>query len=84
MNERLLTLAETAIVLRCSLDTVKRRIRSGVIPVFRDGRIVRVRELDLRSYVALHVTAPRSAPPGRRPHVAGGRRRLPARRLWDA
>src|SRR5438093_1361646 len=46
VNERLLTLAETAMVLGCSLDTVKRRVRSGAIPVFRDGRIVRVRESD--------------------------------------
>ena len=83
MNDRLLTLGETARVLGCSLDTVKRRVRSGSIPVFRDGRIVRVRESDLRSYVALHVTAPRQVAASRRPLVAGGRRRLPARRLWD-
>jgi excisionase family DNA binding protein len=84
VNERLLTLAETALVLGCSLDTVKRRVRSGGIPVFRDGRIIRVRESDLRSYVALHITAPLPAAVGRRPLVAGGRRRLPEGRLWDS
>lgn len=84
MNERLLTLAEAARVLGCSLDTVKRRVRSGAIPVFRDGRIVRVRESDLRSYVALHVSAHRPGAILRRPLVASGRRRLPVRRLWDS
>jgi excisionase family DNA binding protein len=84
VSARLLTLAETAILLRCSLDTVKRRVRSGAIPVFRDGRIVRVRESDLQSYVALHVTAPRRVAVVRRSLVATDRRRLPVRRLWDS
>jgi excisionase family DNA binding protein len=84
VNGRLLTLAETAIALGCSLDTVKRRVRSGAIPVFRDGRIVRVRESDLQSYVALHVTAPRRVAVVRRPLVATDRRRLPVGRLWDS
>ena len=83
MNERLLTLAETAIALGCSLDTVKRRVRSGRIPVFRDGRIVRVRESDLRSYVAFHVTAPVTAAADHRPLIAASRRPVRGGRLWD-
>jgi excisionase family DNA binding protein len=52
VTDRLLTLDEVARTIGCSVATVKRRVRAGLIPVFRDGRIVRLREADLRRYVA--------------------------------
>jgi len=51
MTERLLTFEEAARELRCSLATVKRRVRAGELPVFRDGRIVRVRSTDLERFI---------------------------------
>lgn len=91
MTERLFTLDEVADILGVSIATVKRRIRSGALPVFRDGRIVRVRERDLRAYIASHVdSVGELAPPVRRPaghirrprrHAASGGRVV---RLWDA
>jgi excisionase family DNA binding protein len=47
----LLTMPEVAEELSCSLATVKRRVRSGALPVVRDGRIVRVRTSDLERYL---------------------------------
>jgi excisionase family DNA binding protein len=80
VNNCLLTRAQAAEELGCSLSTLKRRIAAGDIPVFLDGRLVRIREADLRRYVLERV--------GRR--VAGGSTRpagvvLPAgARLSDA
>jgi excisionase family DNA binding protein len=51
MNDRLLTRAQVAAELSCSTSTVKRRIRTGELPAVFDGRLVRVRESDLRRYV---------------------------------
>jgi excisionase family DNA binding protein len=66
----LLTLEEVAGELRCSVPTVRRRIRAGALPTYRDGRLVRVREDDLRRYVAERVgrssmAAAPAAPTGR-------------------
>lgn len=55
MRDELLTLPQVAARLSCSVATVKRRIRSGALPAYRDGRLVRVRELDLDRYIAAHV-----------------------------
>ena len=46
--EALLTIEETAKVMNSSVKTVHRRIKSGDLPVVRDGRIVRIRPEDLR------------------------------------
>lgn len=80
MTGRLLTLAEVADALGCSVATVKRRIRSGVLPAFVDGRLVRVRDSDLARYVAERVARRSSG----RPVLAGAGSRLPSNaRLWD-
>jgi excisionase family DNA binding protein len=76
---RLLTLQDVAHELRCSVPTVKRRIRSGALPTYRDGRLVRVREDDLRRYVAERVCR-RSQTSDR---AAAGRALGPGERLWD-
>jgi excisionase family DNA binding protein len=49
---RLLSLAETADLLGCSMKTLQRRVQAGDLPVIRDGRLVRVHPEDLRRYVA--------------------------------
>jgi excisionase family DNA binding protein len=46
-----LTLSEVAAELHCSLATVKRRVHSGALPVVRDGRIVRIRAVDLERFL---------------------------------
>ncbi len=75
----LLTRGEVADELGCSVATVKRRIRSGALPAFADGRLVRVRETDLQRYVAERTV--------RRAHglelAASGRALPPGARLWD-
>lgn len=53
LPEPLLTIEQTADALNMSPETVRRRIKSGQLPVIRDGRIVRVRPADLRAYIAL-------------------------------
>jgi excisionase family DNA binding protein len=78
-DSELLTLSEAAGELRCSVATVKRRIRSGALPAYRDGRLVRVRAVDLRRYVAERVT--RSTPGGWGQRAGVTLR--PGERLWD-
>jgi excisionase family DNA binding protein len=77
VNERLLTLTETADLLGVSVATVKRRVRAGAVPVFRDGKIVRVRECDLRRYVTGRIET-RRAPA----LLAIGVDLHPGERLW--
>jgi excisionase family DNA binding protein len=77
---RLLTLREVADELRCSVPTVKRRIAVGVLPTYRDGRLVRVREDDLRRYVAERVCHCAQAS---EPTRASGRTLREGERLWD-
>lgn len=78
MTDRLLTLREAAAVLGCGLTSIKRRVAAGQLPVFRDGRIVRVRERDLARFVAERVQ--RRVPAAPRPAGCD----LPAEgRLWD-
>ncbi len=53
MSERLLlTFYEVALELGCSAKSVQRRVSAGVLPVFQDGRIRRVRRVDLEAYIA--------------------------------
>ena len=56
MSERLLTIEEAAGQLGCSTRTLRRRIDDGSLPAFRDGRLVRMRDVDLERYVAANVT----------------------------
>jgi len=49
---RLLTLREAAGILNTSLETLRRRVRDGDLPVIRDGRIVRVHPADLQLYIS--------------------------------
>jgi excisionase family DNA binding protein len=90
---RLLTVAEVAKLLGVSTDTVKRRIQSGKLLAFRDERILRVRESDLRRYIAGMLTdadlppvrasaAPRSAR-ARRVGTPVRSRRSTVVRLWE-
>lgn len=80
MTARLLTLDEAAGRLSCSTRTLRRRIRDGSLPSFRDGGLVRVRDVDLERYVAANVARVEL-------HRAGVRTAgvvLPSRaRLWD-
>jgi excisionase family DNA binding protein len=76
---RLLTLVEAADELRCSVATIKRRIHAGELPAYRDGRLVRVREDDLRRYVAERVHRVTIAPRVR----GAGRAIRKGERLWD-
>jgi excisionase family DNA binding protein len=76
----LLKLEDAAAALGVSVRTLRRRIAGGALPVFRDRAVVRIRDVDLRRYVAERVAirdavSPASASPGRT--VA------PGARLWD-
>lgn len=42
----LLTIAETAALRRCAVETVRRRIKAGALPVVRQGRSVLIRRED--------------------------------------
>ena len=76
----LLTLQDVAAKLRCSLGTVKRRVATGEIAVFRDGRLVRIREDDLQRYVAERVARRLGSAPAL---LVAGRRLARGDRLWD-
>lgn len=80
MSGRLLTLREVADEFSCSVATVKRRIASGALPAFADGRLVRVREADLARFVAERVTRRSSPSPTGAP---AGRVLPPGERLWS-
>ncbi len=77
---RLLTLQDVADELACSVTTVKRRVRAGKLPVLVDGRLVRVRDVDLRRYI-LERLRTGSAGGGVVPAPAG--RSAAKGRLWD-
>jgi excisionase family DNA binding protein len=55
LMDRLLTMDEVAAIVGCSRATIKRRIASGCLPAFRDGRLVRVRPRDLDGFVSTHM-----------------------------
>jgi excisionase family DNA binding protein len=73
----MLTVDEAAAQLAVSAKTVRRRIDDGQLPVFRSGRIVRVREDDLRRYVAQRTARSRAVAPAVR------RGRVLASKLWE-
>jgi len=58
---------------------VKRRIRSGSLPAFRDGRLMRVREDDLRRFIVERVARTGVG----MSTVAAGVTLPPGSRLWD-
>ena len=78
-GERLLRLSDVAVELDCSVATVKRRVREGALPAFRDGRIVRVRESDLTRYVLERVVVSARGDAT----AATGRALAKGARLWD-
>lgn len=47
-----LTLKEAAVYAACSVDTLRRRIRSGELVAYRSGRLIRVRRSDLDAMLA--------------------------------
>ena len=53
----LLTIREASIYLRMSVKTLRRRIDDGDIPVFRDGRMLRIRYSDLNHYITVRMTS---------------------------
>jgi excisionase family DNA binding protein len=77
---RLLTLDDVAAELQCSMSTVKRRVRSGLLPVVVDGRLRRVREDDLARYIVERVTLHRE---GTGAGADRGRTLPKGARLWD-
>ncbi|HEX2425135.1 MAG TPA: helix-turn-helix domain-containing protein [Actinomycetota bacterium] len=51
-NDRLLTVAEVAAVMRVSNMTVYRLIKGGELPAIRVGKNYRVRESDVDKYLS--------------------------------
>ncbi len=52
LPDHLFTAEETAGVLNTSTKTVYRRIRTGELPAYRDGGILRIHPDDLARYIA--------------------------------
>ncbi|MCZ4263018.1 helix-turn-helix domain-containing protein [Limimaricola sp. G21655-S1] len=48
--ETLLTIQQVAELENVSPKTIRRRIKSGGLPAIRNGRLLRIRPQDLRSY----------------------------------
>jgi excisionase family DNA binding protein len=76
---RLLTMRDVAGLLCVSSRTVKRLLARGELPVVRVGRLVRVREDDVRRFMANRERL--CAGPGASRGVA--RSLGPGERLWD-
>ncbi len=49
--EILMTVKEVATGMKASEKTIRRRIAAGELPVIRDGRMIRIRPKDYRSYL---------------------------------
>ncbi len=49
--EPLMTVREVAAAMNASEKTIRRRIAAGELPVIRDGRLIRIRPKDYRSYL---------------------------------
>lgn len=60
MNEKLLTIAQTAEYLQCSQSTIRSRIRRGTLKAVKNGRIVRIPESELERFFQVPDT---DAPP---------------------
>ena len=52
--EQLLTVAEVAAWLRCSLVTIYRRVEQGQIPHIKTGRTVRFDRRDIERFLSEH------------------------------
>jgi excisionase family DNA binding protein len=52
LSERLMTVKDVATAMNASTKTVRRRIEAGDLPVVRDGRLIRIRPMDFRRYLA--------------------------------
>ena len=52
LSESLMTVKDVAAAMKASEKTVRRRIDAGELPAVRDGRLVRIRPIDYRRYVA--------------------------------
>lgn len=76
--QRYVSLAEGAVIVGVSVDTLRRRIRSGELPAVRHGRLIRVRPEDLYYLFQPMVPAGIAATDGRLPAVEVGGRRQPA------
>jgi excisionase family DNA binding protein len=48
---QMLTIQNVADRLRCSVDTVRRRIADGRLRALRDGGLIRISEADLTAYI---------------------------------
>ena len=48
--ETLLTIQQVAELENVSPKTIRRRIEAGALPALRNGRLLRIRPQDLRSY----------------------------------
>ena len=53
VSEPLMTVKDVAAGMNASEKTVRRRISAGELPVIRDGRLIRIRPKDYRSYLEL-------------------------------
>jgi excisionase family DNA binding protein len=51
VSEPLMTVREVAAAMNASEKTVRRRIAAGKLSVIRDGRLIRIRPKDYRSYL---------------------------------
>ncbi len=85
---RLLTLGQAADLLGVSPRTVRRRIDTGRLPCFRDGRILRVPSSALEAYVKQRVAKALDAPTPLRKvwpsnPVVSGPSLTKRPRLWD-
>ncbi len=54
LPDHLFTVEETAKLINASSKTIYRRIRTGELPAYRDGRILRIHPNDLARYIAAH------------------------------
>ena len=52
LSEHLMTVNEVAAAMNASTKTVRRRIAAGDLPIIRDGRLIRIRPMDFRRYLA--------------------------------
>ena len=51
VSEPLMTVKDVAADMQASEKTIRRRIAAGELPVIRDGRLIRIRPTDYRSYL---------------------------------
>ncbi len=56
MSEPLMTVKEVAADMKASEKTIRRRIETGDLPVIRDGRLIRIRPMEYRRYLASKIS----------------------------